>query len=257
MRNKIVDLREIILELSLDYLVLSQTKIDQSFLTAQFYIKGYEVRARRDGDEHGGGLIEFVKNGFISKRLKQYETKQSESIYSEFTIANRKWMCLSIYRPPNPNNMNTFFDEITACPSKAAVKYENIIIMGDFNVGIKNKGLGCSKLDTFCDLFNLTNVIHSETCLMKNHKSTIDLFSTNKSKSFFKTHTTETGLSDYHKLFSTFFRSKAPRLKPKVIFYRNYKKFDEKSFLRDLQNKNLSMSSNDSSVNYKSITGDF
>ena len=90
LRNKLVDLREIILEISLDYLVLSETKIDQSFPTAQFYIKGYEVRARRDRDKHGGGLIEFVKNGFISKRLKEYETKQSEIICSELTIANRK-----------------------------------------------------------------------------------------------------------------------------------------------------------------------
>ena len=46
LRNKIVDLREIILELSLHYLVLSETKIDQSFPTSQFYIKGYELRAR-------------------------------------------------------------------------------------------------------------------------------------------------------------------------------------------------------------------
>ena len=32
-----------------------------------------------------------------------------------------------------------------------------------------------------------TNLIHSETCLMKNHKSTVDLFLTNKPKSFFIT----------------------------------------------------------------------
>ena len=36
LRHKIVDLREIILELSPDCLVLSETKIDQSFPTAQF-----------------------------------------------------------------------------------------------------------------------------------------------------------------------------------------------------------------------------
>ena len=102
--------------------------------------------------------------------------------------------------------------------------------------------MGYGKLDTFCDLSHLTDLIHSETCLMKNHKPTINLVLTNKPKSFFKTHTTETGLIDYHKLISTFFTSKAPRLKPKVIFYRNYKKFDEKSFLYDLQNKNFSVS---------------
>ena len=129
--------------------------------------------------------------------------------------------------------------------------------MGDFNIDIKYKGLCYGKLDTFCDLSNLTNLIHSETCLMKNHKSTIDLFLTNKPKLFFKTYTTEAGLSDYHKLIATFFKSKAPKLKPKVIFHRNYKKFDEKSFLHDLRNKNFSMSSNDPNVNYKPITENF
>ena len=54
----------------------------------------------------------------------------SESICLELTIAKRKWISLNIYRPPNPNKMNTFFNEITACLSKAAVKYENIIMMG-------------------------------------------------------------------------------------------------------------------------------
>ena len=127
----------IILELSLDYLVLSETKIDQSFPTAQFYIKGYEVRARRDRNKLEGGLIKFVKNGFISKKVKEYKTKQNKNICSEFTIANRKSICLNIYRPPNPNNMNTSFDEITASLRKAAVKYKNIIIMGDFNIDIK------------------------------------------------------------------------------------------------------------------------
>ena len=119
---------------------------------------------------------------YISKRLKEYETKQSESICSKFTIANRELICRNIYRPANPNNMNTFFDEITACLSKAAVQYKNIIIMGDFNIDIKSKGLGYGKLDTFCDLFNFTNLIHSETCLMKNRKSATDLLLTNKPK---------------------------------------------------------------------------
>ena len=54
--------------------------------------------------------------------------------------------------------------------------------MGDFNIDIKNKGLGYGKLDTFCNLFNHRNLIHSETCLMKNHNSTIDLFLTKKPK---------------------------------------------------------------------------
>ena len=144
--------------------------------------------------------------------------------------------------------MNTFFDEITASLSKAAIRYEN---MGDFNIDTKKTELCYGQLDIFCDLLNPTNLIHSERRLMKNRKSTIELFLTNKPKSYFQTHTTETGLSDYHKLISTFFKSKAPRLEPKIIFIET---FDEKSFLDGLQNKNFSIPSNDPNVNYKSIT---
>ena len=69
-----------------------------------------------------------------------------KSIYSEFTIASRKWIWLNIYRPPNPNNMNTLFDEMTASLSEAVMKYKNTIKLGGFNIDIKSKGLGYGKI---------------------------------------------------------------------------------------------------------------
>ena len=68
LRNKIVDAREVFGKLQLDYFVLSETKLDDSFPSAQFYIENFEIRNRRDRDKNGGGLIEFVKKGFISKK---------------------------------------------------------------------------------------------------------------------------------------------------------------------------------------------
>ena len=102
--------------------------------------------------------------------------------------------------------------------------------MGDFNIDLKIKGFGFNKIDEFCDLFNLTNWIKTETCFTKSHKSLINLFLTNKPLSFQRTYVTETGLSDYHKLISTFFKSHFTRLRPKVITYRNYKKSLMKMF---------------------------
>ena len=49
--------------------------------------------------------------------------------------------------------------------------------MGDFNVDFKNKEAGFDKLSEMCDSFNLTNLIKSETCYTKNHKSLIYFFS--------------------------------------------------------------------------------
>ena len=48
-----------------------------------------------------------------------------------------------------------------------------------------------------CHVFKLTNLIRSETCFMKNSKSTID---SNTRLSFQKTYVTEIGPSSYHKL---------------------------------------------------------
>ena len=60
MRNKLTDLKVILKYLSLDYFILSEMKLDESFPNAQFTLDGYEIRARRDRNKFGGGLIEYV-----------------------------------------------------------------------------------------------------------------------------------------------------------------------------------------------------
>ena len=69
LRNKIHDLRLIIHDVHLDYFKISETKLDNSFPNAQLTINNYGIRARRDKDKYGGGLIEFVRKGLICKRL--------------------------------------------------------------------------------------------------------------------------------------------------------------------------------------------
>ena len=48
---------------------------------------------------------------------------------------------------------------------------KNVLIMGEFSIDMKSKSLGYDQLDEFCDKFNITNLIKSETCFTKNHKS--------------------------------------------------------------------------------------
>ena len=122
---------------------------------------------------------------------------------------------------------------------------------------MKSKRLGYDKLDEFCDLFNLTNLIKSETCFTKNHKSLIDLFLTNTPLSFQKTHVSETGLSDYHKLITTFFKTDFSRLRPKVLSYRNYKNFIESKFLNDLNKTIISFDNENPNQNYHVLSNRF
>ena len=103
----------------------------------------------------------------------------------------------------------------------------------------------------------LTNLIKTETCFTKSNESLIDLFLTNKLLSFQKTRVTETGLSDYHNLISTFFKSHFIRLRPRVITYRNYKKVDENVFLNDLQKLEIKLDEQNSESSYSLSSNKF
>ena len=95
-RNKIADLQIIIQNILLDYLVLSETKLDESFPNAQFKPDGYEIRARQDRDKYGGGLIVFFRRGIICKRISDFELNFLECICSVLTISKSRWLCFSI-----------------------------------------------------------------------------------------------------------------------------------------------------------------
>ena len=86
------------------------------------------------------------------------------------------------------------------------------------------------------------------------HRSTVYFFLTSRPDSFQKTCTTETGVSDYHKCISTFFKSHYSKLKPKVIYYKN---FDESLFLSDLEKTTFSGNSYCPNENYPHITENF
>ena len=82
-------------------------------------------------------------------------------------------------------------------------------------------------------------LIKQETCFTKNNKSLIDLSLTKRPFYIQHAEASETGLSDFHILIFSFFKCQYSRLKPKVIHYRNYRNFNDTSFLEDLQNSTL------------------
>ena len=215
-RKKTADLQITMQSLLLEYLLPSGTKLNESFPNLQFHLDSYEIRASQDSNKNGSVFIKFFRRGIICKRISDFKLSFSECICSERTISKNKYLCFSISRPPGSSNLFIFFEEISVSLSKAILKYQNVIIMGDFNIDLKTKVVSFNKLREFCDLFNLTNLIKSEACFTKPHKSLIDLFLNNKPLSFQKKILIiETGLSNYHNLH--FFKSHFTRLRPKVI----------------------------------------
>ena len=63
--------------------------------------------------------------------------------------------------------IQAYFVEINEVISKPLCKYENLIVMGDFNIDIKSSNSNKNKLENLWDIFNLTFLVHSEICFMK------------------------------------------------------------------------------------------
>ena len=112
--------------------------------------------------------------------------------------------------------------------------------MGDINIDTLDKqDIGYNSLVSFSDVYGLSNLVTTKTCFAKNSSSSIDVFLTSWPRCFQKTSVFETGISDYHGLVISFMKSHHPRLKPKILKYRSYKKFDEKNFLSDVKLANF------------------
>ena len=54
---------------NVDILVKSDTKLDESFPVGQFKIPGLTTLFRRDRNEHGGGIVVFVRKNVSSKLI--------------------------------------------------------------------------------------------------------------------------------------------------------------------------------------------
>ena len=163
-----------------DILIISETKIDDSFHTNQFMIDGYSSPFREDRNSHGGGLLIYIREDIPCKRLKTPNISSDiEGIFIELNLNNNKWLLMGGY---NPNNERTtyFFNQISKAIDMYLKDYENIILIGDFNTTIAE-----TTTSDFCQMYNLQNLINETTCY-KNPKnpSSIDMILTNRKHSF-------------------------------------------------------------------------
>ena len=92
-------------------------------------------------------------------------------------------------------------------------KYENFIVLGDFNVGMDN-----SDMTVFCDTYDLKCLIKEPTCYKNpENLSCIDLILTDNLKYFQSSCVVETGLSDFHRTIVTVTKTTFKKFEPRII----------------------------------------
>ena len=229
--NKLDDIRITIANF-VDILVITESKLDQSFLESQFFINRFSKPLRKDRNRYGGGLLMYVKEEIPQKESSFNLPSDIETIIIELNINKIKLLFSGCYYPTSQSD-EYFFYHLGKVLDNFSTKYDHFILLGDFNVQ-ENETI----LSEFLNEHNTKNIVKNKTCFKTiENPSCVDLIMTDKPGSFQHRNVFETGISDHHKLLTRVVKAKFTKAWPKYVHYHNYKNFNEQEFKLGLRSK--------------------
>ena len=110
----------------------------------------------------------FVRE-YIPSKLLSVENSPTEAFFIEINLRKKKWLLSCSYNPSRENIENNC--ETLRKSKTYSSSYENLIIVGDFNVCVDE-----IFMSGFCDTFGLQSLIKDATCYKNpENPSSIDL----------------------------------------------------------------------------------
>ena len=98
-RNKFEALKSITTG-NLDILVITETKLDESFPDGQFYMECYCAPFRLDRNKHDGGVLIYFRGDISCGELKSHSSLINfEGIFLELNLKKSKWLFLNKFLP--------------------------------------------------------------------------------------------------------------------------------------------------------------
>ena len=85
---------------NVDMLMISETKLDESFPLSQFLMAGFENPIPFDRSSSGGGIMLYIREGIPFKLLKSSGlSANTEAFLVEMNINKKKWLLFCSYNP--------------------------------------------------------------------------------------------------------------------------------------------------------------
>ena len=150
-----------------DVFMISETKLDDSFPEGQFFIDGYDTPFTYDQNGNSGGIFLYFREDIPAKVI-HCDFPTSESFFVEINRHKKKWLINCSYNP-RKNNIGSHLNVITKTLDTYYGKYEKVVFLGDFNAEIEE-----TTMKSFCNSYNLTNLIKQPTCF-KNPRNLVVL----------------------------------------------------------------------------------
>ena len=174
-------------------------------------------------------VLSSVRPSSISSMVSLLWVIKGRFVTVTGNVCNAKKLCAKYYRPPRVKVK--VFCEFLSDMCETFVNDSNLsIFFGDMNCNPLNNRDLCD----VCDVFGLKNIIKDPTCFKADIPTLVDVFLTNKPRSFSGAINVDIGSSDFHNFIGVASKMFAPLFLKRKLVYRSMKHFCDKSFQNDL-----------------------
>ena len=157
-----------------------------------------------------------------------------ECMWLELLLPKAKGILFgTFYRPPSQSDFLNPFQEVLEL---ANAENKKTLITGDFNFDFLDASSSNSPKDMkrILSSFNLKQLIDKATRITKESSTLLDLFATNSPKNVTLAKVIPSTLSD-HDMLVVVRKINAGKLPPRSIECRNFSKYDQMTFIQDLE----------------------
>ena len=121
-----------VIDKNIDIFLISETNLNDPFPERQFVIDGCHPPYRNDRTDKAGGLLLYVREHIPSRPVNVTFCPKIEAIVIEVNLKKKKWLLIGTYNP-HKSMIKSHLDRISMQFEELHKKYENILIIGDFN----------------------------------------------------------------------------------------------------------------------------
>lgn len=228
------ELVQIIHDENFDVVAITESWLTPDILDEAVNIPGYHF-IRNDRLSRGGGTGIYVINNLKYEIIDSIDNSPNanlEQLWIKLHLKNTIIAVGTIYRPP-AGNLQLCIDQLDTVLSTILPTVDDVICIGDVNVNLLN--LNNPITDTF-NAYNFSQLINEPTRITNITSSLLDpVFVTNPEKICKSGLINCDMISDHHLVFCDLVLMKSKSIS-KIIKFRDFKNFNNDSFLQDLNN---------------------
>ena len=96
-----------LIDSNIDLLLISETKLNDSFPNSQFLMTGFHPPYRKHRTDRGGGLMFFIREDIPCREIMVTTEEHIEAIFLEINLRKRKWLLIGGYNPEKSKISNS------------------------------------------------------------------------------------------------------------------------------------------------------